>query len=172
MARYLKVNENAAAARYKNNNATFQIMNYPERPAGLVVQGETDATRMHNGIERPLIASEHRDNGGLSLSWQDEPGLQFQTPAGDWLDVPNTPGGISVHLSETLETQASHRFAATPHRVLDYGKLRRSIVFFFEPGLFSSTTAFSHEEIEAPVADEDTYAASLLETLRRTGRAR
>jgi isopenicillin N synthase-like dioxygenase len=60
---------------------------------------------------------------------------------------------------------------ATPHRVLGQGVKRRSLVFFLEPGLFGSIRPFSMEDVEAETPLEDTYAASILHTLRRSGRA-
>ncbi len=170
-ARYLNVNETAAAARYQNSNSTFRLLKYPERPPGIEIRGEMDAVRVHCGREYSLIGSEHTDNGGLTLLWQDQPGLQFQTPSGVWLDVPVISEGFAVLLGESLETQSSQRFLATPHRILGHRHIRHSMVFFLEPGLFSSTQPFSKDSFEQSPLEENTYAASLVETLRKTGRA-
>lgn len=74
-------------------------------------------------------------------------------------------------MGEALETQSTGRVQATPHRVLSHGVERHSIAFFLEPGLFASVHPFSVEDVEPAVAPEDSYAASLIETLRQTGRA-
>lgn len=170
VARYLDVDETAAVARYQHSNSTFRLLRYPERPPGITIRGEKDAMRQHHGREYPLIGSEHTDNGGLTLVWQDQPGLQLRSPAGAWLDLPDTSDGLSILVGESLQTQSSNRFTATPHRVLGQGQTRHSMVFFLEPGLYSSTRAFSSSPVEALPADEDTYAASMLATLRKTGR--
>ena len=171
LARYLGVDETAAAARYQNSNSTFRLLKYPERPAGIEIKGEKDAMRVHHGREYPLIGSEHTDNGGLTLLWQDRPGLQFQSPAGDWLDVPDIPDSFSILVGESLQSQSSNRIIATPHRILGRGQMRHSMAFFLEPNLFSSIRTFSKDSNEETPVDEDTYAASMLETLRKTGRA-
>ena len=66
---------------------------------------------------------------------------------------------------------STHRFAETSRRVLGFGNPRQSIGFFLEPGLFGIVKAFAPEATEEMPAVKDTYAESLLETLRRTGRA-
>ncbi len=171
LARYLGVDETTAAARYQNSNSTFRLLKYPERPPGIEIRGEKDAMRTHHGREYPLIGSEHTDNGGLTLLWQDRPGLQFQSPAGNWLDVPDIPDSISILVGESLQSQSSNQITATPHRILGRSQMRHSIVFFLEPNLFSSIRAFCKDSNEKPPVVEDTYATSMLETLRKTGRA-
>lgn len=171
MARYLQVDEVAAATRYQNSNSTFRLLRYPECPPGIEINKERDAMRTYCGREYPLIGSEHTDNGGISLLWQDQPGLQFRSPSGEWFDAHNTRDCFSVLLGEALQMQSSGRFVATPHRILGYGQIRQSAVFFLEPNLFSSVRAFSSDANDIKPLDSDTYAASMLETLRKTGRA-
>ena len=171
IARYLGANDLAAIKRYQNSSSTLRLLKYPERPDHIEIRGEKGAMRVVDGREVPLVASEHTDNGGLTFQWQDEPGLQIQTPEGEWLGIPNIRNGFSVHLGETLETQSSSRMRATPHRVYSTAKTRQSMVFFLEPNLLGSTKPFSNEAGESPPANEDTYAASMIRTLRSTGRA-
>ena len=97
--------------------------------------------------------------------------MQIKTPGGEWLDVPEKSEGLSVHLGEALETQSSRNFVATPHRVLGWDRVRHSIVFFLEPNLFSSTSVFSKNPSEETPPDSETYAASMIDTLRKTERA-
>jgi isopenicillin N synthase-like dioxygenase len=97
--------------------------------------------------------------------------LQFRSPSGDWLDAHNTGDSFSVLPGEALQMQSCGRFVATPHRILGYGQIRQSVVFFLEPNLFSSIQAFSSDSNDIRPFDSDTYAASMLETLRKTGRA-
>ena len=143
IARYLGVSDVAAIKRYQNSSSTLRFLKYPERPDHIEINGETGAMREVDGREVPLVASEHTDNCGLTFQWQDEPGLQIQTPEGEWLGIPNIRNGFSVHLGETLETQSSGRMPATPHRVYSTGKTRHSMVYFLEPNLFGSIKPFS-----------------------------
>ena len=171
IARYLDVNDLAAIKRYQNSSSTLRFLKYPERPEHIEIGGEKGAMRVVDGREVPLVASEHTDNGGLTFQWQDEPGLQIKTPEGKWLGIPNIRDGFSVHLGETLETQSLGRVSATPHRVYSTGKNRQSMVFFLEPNLFGSTEPFGKEQSEPRPSNENTYAASMVKTLRKTGRA-
>ncbi len=171
IARYLNVNNLAAIKRYQDSSSTLRFLKYPERPEHIEIGGEKGAMRVVDGREVPLVASEHTDNGGLTFQWQDEPGLQIQTPEGEWLGIPDIRDGFSVHLGETLETQSLGRVSATPHRVYSTGKTRQSMVFFLEPNLFGSTEPFGKEQSETRPSNENTYAASMVETLRKTGRA-
>jgi isopenicillin N synthase-like dioxygenase len=171
IARYLGADESAAAKRYENSSSTLRFLRYPKRPDHIEIRGEKGAMRVIEGREVPLVASEHTDNGGLTFQWQDEPGLQIQTTDGEWHGIPNIRDGFSVHLGESLQTQSSGRMRATPHRVYNTGKTRQSMVFFLEPNLFGSVKPFSTGPNDSYKTDEDTYAASMIDTLRRTGRA-
>ncbi|MEM7116940.1 MAG: 2OG-Fe(II) oxygenase family protein [Chloroflexota bacterium] len=156
LARFLEVSEASAVARYDQSNSTLRIIEYPTMP------GDSATTE---------IGGQHTDNCGISLLWQDAPGLQMRAPDGQWHDIADRPEGISVHMGEALETQSNGRLHATPHRVMSHGVERHSIAFFLEPGLFASVKPFSLSDHETPCAPEDSYAASLIETLRKTGRA-
>ena len=171
IARYLEVNDHAAIKRYQNSSSILRFLKYPERPEHIEIGGETGAMRVVDGSEVPLVASEHTDNGGLTFQWQDEPGLQIKTPEEKWLGIPNIRDGFSVHLGETLETQSLGRVSATPHRVYSTGKTRQSMVFFLEPNFFGSTEQFSKGQSEQRPSNENTYAASMVKALRKTGRA-
>lgn len=63
----------------------------------------------------------------------------------------------------TIESMTEDRFQATPHRVLGKGNARQSIGFFLEPNLHGSVKPFTTAENEPLSADEDTYAAALLQ---------
>jgi isopenicillin N synthase-like dioxygenase len=159
MARFLGVHPDAAAARYQDGNSTLRLLNYP----GAARQSQADSEL--------IIGGAHTDNCGLSLLWQDFPGLQFQDSRDSWLDVPQMPSAISVHLGEAMTTQSSGRLQATPHRVVGRGRSRRSIGFFLEPNPFASVLPFSKGAEDPTPPQENTYAASLIATLRATGRA-
>jgi isopenicillin N synthase-like dioxygenase len=165
MARYLGVDEEAAAARYQNSNSTLRLLNYPATPADIIVGDEANAVRLYDGVEHRLMAMEHKDQCCLSLLWQDESGgLQLQAADETWLAVPQVSDGVSVHIGMAMETMTGGTFTATPHRVLGQGNARQSIGFFFEPALDRSVLPFTKETFEATPAHEDTYATALLKT--------
>ncbi|MDE0921298.1 MAG: hypothetical protein OSA08_14565 [Arenicellales bacterium] len=170
IARYLRVDESAAGRRYENSSSTLRFLKYPQRPEHIELRGEKSGMRIVEGCEVSLSTAEHTDNGGLTFQWQDTPGLQVQAPNEEWLSVPIIRDGFSVHLCEALETQTSGRLHATPHRVFNTGKQRQSMVFFLEPNLFASVNSFSAEPNESCAPDLETYAASMINTLRETGR--
>jgi isopenicillin N synthase-like dioxygenase len=99
-----------------------------------------------------LAAVRHTDASGLSLLWQQQPGLQAQAPDGTWRDVPTVPNTVSVHLGTVLELMTAGRVPATPHRVIDHGIARQSIGFFVEPGLATRL---------APIAEGDATPGDL-----------
>ena len=165
IARYLKVSDKSAQKRYENSNSTLRLLDYPAEKA------ESEAMRDDGGTKRPETHLFHSDNDGLGIGWQDSKGLQVQTPSGDWHYIPQIPNGYSVHLGDAMETQTAGRMQATPHRVLGQGLKRRSIVFFLEPGLFASVKPFSLEDNEGQTPLADSYAESIMATLRSSGRA-
>ncbi|MEM7334733.1 MAG: 2OG-Fe(II) oxygenase family protein [Chloroflexota bacterium] len=163
IARYLKVDASAAAARYAESNSTLRLLHYPDQKAKNL--------RDDGGVKRPEIHDAHTDNDGLAILWQDAKGLQMQSPAGEWNYIPKVEEGYSVHLGDALEAQTNGRLLATPHRVLGQGVKRRSIAFFLEPGLYGSIRPFSVDGVEEEVKLEDTYGESIMKTLRASGRA-
>ncbi|MEM7100110.1 MAG: 2-oxoglutarate and iron-dependent oxygenase domain-containing protein [Pseudomonadota bacterium] len=77
----------------------------------------------------------HHDAGFLTvLATDGNPGLEIQDAAGDWVPVPNVPGGLIVNLGEVLQKMTGNYFVATPHRVLTAGK-RQSLAYFHGPSL-------------------------------------
>lgn len=95
---------------------TMRLLNYPPRPAG--------EDEISKGI------SAHTDFECITLIHQDAPGLQIQTPAGEWLQVPVAPGQWTVLLGDMVERWSNGYFRATPHRVPVTAWPRRSIVMF------------------------------------------
>ena len=96
------------------------------------------------------------------------PGLQAQAPDGAWRDVPCAPNSISVHLGDVLEIMTEGRVPATPHRVIDHRKSRRSIGFFLEPAL-SARISPIHAVEQAHATESSakgTYGWHLLKQLR------
>eukprot|EP00850_Spirogloea_muscicola_P002873 SM000011S19051 [mRNA] locus=s11:585407:588738:- [translate_table: standard] len=83
-------------------------------------------------------AGAHTDYGMLTLLLTDDVcGLQIckekdQVPQ-RWEDVKPLPGALIVNLGDMLERWTNNRFRSTLHRVVNPGKERFSIPFFFEP---------------------------------------
>ena len=79
----------------------------------------------------------HCDWSWLTFLLQDAPGLQVQSRAGEWLDVPLLEGALVVSLGELTEILTSGIFRATPHRVhnLSRERPRISVPVFMNPSL-------------------------------------
>ena len=120
-------------ARFDGGNSTLRLLNYPPRPPEHRNPDDAPDNAYVDG--RPLAAVGHTDASGLSLLWQNRPGLQAQSPGGVWRDVPQISNCVSVHLGTVLEIMTGGRVPATAHRVLDFGVPRQSIGFFLEPAL-------------------------------------
>lgn len=77
----------------------------------------------------------HKDFGCLTLLAQDEVGgLQVQTPAGQWVDVPPIKNAFVVNVGDMLHRLSNGKLLSTPHRVINTtGKERYSVPFFFDP---------------------------------------
>lgn len=82
----------------------------------------------------------HHDAGFLTLLWQHRVGgLQALNPAGEWIDIPPTPGAIVVNLGENLQALTGNYFVATTHRVIA-SEARHSSAYFHGPDLRTSLT--------------------------------
>jgi isopenicillin N synthase-like dioxygenase len=69
----------------------------------------------------------------LTLVTSDSPGLQVQTPNGNWEDVPYVPGGIQVNIGDMMALWTNDKWISTMHRVLPPGNTaqRRMALTFF-----------------------------------------
>ena len=77
----------------------------------------------------------HKDFGCLTLLAQDDVGgLQVQTPAGHWVDVPPRDDAFVVNVGDMLHRMSNGKLLSTPHRVINAtGRERYSVPFFFDP---------------------------------------
>src|SRR5262245_28853243 len=68
-----------------------------------------------------LRASAHTDYGGFTiLSGEDVPGgLQVETRAGQWIDVPTTPDTFVVNIGDLLMRWTNDRWLSNMHRVVN-----------------------------------------------------
>ena len=167
LARHLGLEQPRVAATFAESNSTLRLLSYLKRPETLRVMPETMAVAQADAeeAEKPaLVAGRHTDACALSLLWQQDPGLQTQARDGRWQSVPLVTDGLSIHLGDTMEIFTENRLAGTPHRVLDTGGLRRSLGFFFEPGLAAPLTSLrpgaDDPAAETPAAE--TYGAYVL----------
>jgi isopenicillin N synthase-like dioxygenase len=102
---------------------TMRLLNYPRRP---------DITdEISKGI------SAHTDFECITLIHQDAPGLEVQTPAGEWIQVQAEPGKWTVLIGDMVERWSNGKYRATPHRVPTTSWSRHSIVMFMaaDPGI-------------------------------------
>ncbi|WP_433353317.1 2OG-Fe(II) oxygenase family protein [Micromonospora saelicesensis] len=141
----LGLNPSVAASRFKSNESTLRILNYP-------------AVEQHVAV--PLRAAEHEDSGGLTFIWSDAPGLQVLTSRDDWVEVsPLTWTVICGHVASEMTAGA---VSATTHRVVPGHGRRRSVAYFFEPDRSASVTRWppSGDE-DAPYGQDQAYGAWL-----------
>jgi len=107
---------------------------FADRPATLIkvvrYPGTADTTQ---GV------GAHKDSGVLTLLLvePDSDGLQVETAAGEWIDVPPVPDALIVNIGELLEVATGGYLRATRHRVLapPPGTDRVSIPYFLNPSL-------------------------------------
>ena len=84
--------------------------------------------------ENQFGISPHRDHGFITfLPLSQEPGLQIQTPAGEWIAAEQVKNAIIVNTGEFMNRWTNGRFIATPHRVIPPRNDRYSIALFFNP---------------------------------------
>ena len=79
----------------------------------------------------------HKDFGCLTLLAQDDVGgLQVQTPAGKWVDVPPREDAFILNVGDMLHRMSNGKLLSTPHRVINTsGRERYSVPFFFDPNI-------------------------------------
>jgi isopenicillin N synthase-like dioxygenase len=83
----------------------------------------------------------HKDGGFLTLLYQaDQPGLQVETEAGDWIDALPVPGSFVVNIGELLELASDGYLKANVHRAVTppAGSERLSVAFFLGGNLDAS----------------------------------
>jgi len=107
--------------------SALRALNYPDQ-RGPPVPGQ-------------LRAGVHSDYGSLTILRQEAKpgGLEVLTREGDWLPVPDIPGGYVVNIGDLMATWTNDRWVSTLHRVVNpppdaAGSTRRqSLAFFHQP---------------------------------------
>jgi isopenicillin N synthase-like dioxygenase len=80
----------------------------------------------------------HHDAGFLTvLAAGQTPGLEVQSPSGDWIPVPIVPDAFVINLGEMLQGISQNYLIATPHRVITE-ETRFSAGYFHGPSLHTS----------------------------------
>lgn len=111
------------------NHTSFARLNYyPKLPSAEQKQAAL-------GISR------HTDAGGLTVLWQDGPGLQVYSGTkedfkdGKWVDVsPLSENAFTINIGDMVHVWTGGKCMAPEHRVIaNYEKERFSIPFFYNP---------------------------------------
>ncbi len=142
-------------ARFDGSHSTLRFLSYAD-----------GAANPQPGPDGAILsAGRHTDASGLSLLWQDSPGLQAEGKDGRFRDIPKVPNAISLHVGDVMTWLTDGAVPATPHRVLSSKGARRSVGFFLEPRLSAPVTRASLSEDQTGI--RDTYAWLLLSTFSR-----
>lgn len=108
-----------------NNMSTLRLIKYPER------KGPVPESLKVDDIE--LTCGSHQDTGAVTLlAIFDQPGLQI-LHEGEYKDIESKEPGLVVNVGLLLVNLCGHGIKATEHRVVDIGRTRYSVPFFFEP---------------------------------------
>jgi isopenicillin N synthase-like dioxygenase len=118
--------EDAFEPSFTNHLSSLRVIDYPE-PTAPPEPGQ-------------LRAGAHADYGFVTilLSQASAGGLQAQTRAGDWIDVPSIDGAYVVNIADALMRMTNDRWVSTPHRVVNppagaSNTRRQSIPYFHNP---------------------------------------
>jgi isopenicillin N synthase-like dioxygenase len=120
----LDLPEDFFAAKLDRPTAILRLLHYPP------------VDRVPDPGSLPLSGcGAHSDYGYLTILAQDsQGGLQVETQARTWIDVPPIDGAIVCNIGEMMALWTNGRFRATPHRVVRVAPgSRYSIPFFFHP---------------------------------------
>jgi isopenicillin N synthase-like dioxygenase len=111
---------------FRRQLSSLRVIDYPE-PTAPPEPGQ-------------LRAGVHSDYGfaTILLSQSSAGGLQAQSRAGDWIDVPALDGAYVVNIGDALMRMTNDRWVSTPHRVVNppagaAGTRRQSVPYFHNP---------------------------------------
>ncbi|HLZ98187.1 MAG TPA: 2OG-Fe(II) oxygenase family protein [Steroidobacteraceae bacterium] len=135
IARGLSLEERFFDFAFERGLSTLRLIRYPVRTdLDQAADANTELWIEHQGSRFYVTGAPHEDSGFLTLLAQDGvAGLQAQHRNHEWLDVPPADGLLAVNFGKILERLSAGRIKATRHRVIGYGRERRSIPFFYEP---------------------------------------
>jgi isopenicillin N synthase-like dioxygenase len=120
----LELPEQFFAAKLDRPTAILRLLHYP--PVASVADP---------GSLPPSGCGAHSDYGYLTILAQDDQGgLQVETQARHWVDVPPIEDAFVCNIGEMMALWTNNRFRATPHRVIRIAPgSRYSVPFFFHP---------------------------------------
>ena len=111
---------------FRNHLSSLRVIDYPE-PTAPPEPGQ-------------LRAGVHSDYGFVTilLSQASAGGLQAQSRAGEWIDVPALAGAYVVNIADALMRMTNDHWVSTPHRVVNppagaSNTRRQSIPYFHNP---------------------------------------
>lgn len=88
-------------------------------------------------LDRQQRAGAHTDYGSLTilLPQPRSQGLQIQSPAGDWIDVPAPEGAFVINIGDLMARWTADRWVSTLHRVVAKPDqpARLSVAYFHQP---------------------------------------
>jgi isopenicillin N synthase-like dioxygenase len=135
LSRGMGISQEIFRDAFRDGISTLRLLRYPARDANSPLRPGLDHYMTSwRGERLEIVCGGHVDSGLVTILAQcDAAGLQAKSAAGDWLEVPPTPGGFVVNFGGLLARWTGGRVRATKHRVLSGGAERFSIPFFFEP---------------------------------------
>ncbi|XP_033629574.1 2-oxoglutarate-dependent dioxygenase gloF-like [Asterias rubens] len=89
--------------------------------------------------EQQVRCGEHSDYGGITLLFQERPGLEVRSRGGSYIKAQLVENGILVNIGDLMQRWTADQYLAVKHRVLledapgDCVKPRQSIAFFGHP---------------------------------------
>lgn len=121
----LELEEDFLTSKHNQQHHTLRLLHYPplQQPPKL---GQ-------------IRAGEHSDYGSITLLFQDDiGGLEVQTAAGEWINVPKISNTILVNTGDLMQRWTNNIFCSTKHRVIipheNKAKYSRySVAFFCHP---------------------------------------
>jgi isopenicillin N synthase-like dioxygenase len=135
IARGLSLEERFFDLAFERGLSTLRLIRYPVRTdLDQAADANVELWIEHLGKRLYVTGSPHEDTGFLTLLAQDGvAGLQAQHRSLEWLAVPPAEGLLAVNFGKVLERLSAGRIKATRHRVIGYGRERKSLPFFYEP---------------------------------------
>ncbi len=112
----------------------FDNSDYCKFPAAMSSYGLARFLK-YSTLGRNLVSKEHTDYELLTIVIADGPGLEVQTPTGEWIAVEWKPLHSVIIPGDMFEVVSAGTIKATMHRVSVDDSDRHSVVFFKGPSL-------------------------------------
>lgn len=150
----LRLDDDAFAPYIDRHGSALRLAHYPDLGAA-----------PPNGLR----AGAHTDYGTLTVLWTDgAPGLQVESPAGEWIDVEPIEDGLIVNLGDLMQRWTNDRWRSTMHRVVPVGNGRRLSIPFFHNANWDAHIECILDDGESPRHLPITAGRHLMEKFRST----